>query len=138
VREFRLRVDDFRQEFRSSCPYHVTAATPEAISAAYEKVDEYHVKTTAMITESERLRNLETLFDLTESKFKQLDDCRIDLLHLKKNWDLIALVDTQFDAWKKTLWDQIDTDGLIQQTRDMAQKQTNPNTNKEIKGYKSF
>jgi len=138
VREFRLRVDDFRQEFRDSCPYHVTAATPEAINAAYEKVDEYYTKTFAMISESERLRNLETLFDLTESKFKQLDDCRVDLLHLKKNWDLIALIDTQFDAWKKTLWDQIDTDGLIQQTRDMAQKQTHPNVNKEIKGYKSF
>jgi len=105
VRMFRLKVDDFRQEFRSNCPYHVTGATPEDITGAYEKIDEYYEKTTAMIKESDRLRNLETLFDLTESKFKQLDDCRVDLLHLKKNWDLIAVIDTQFDAWKKTLWD---------------------------------
>ena len=91
-----------------------------------------------MITESERLRNLETLFDLTESKFKSLEDCKCDLINLKKNWDLIALIDMQFDAWKKTLWDQIDTDGLIQQTRDMSSKQTNPNLNKDIKFYKSF
>jgi dynein heavy chain len=138
VRDFRMRVDDFRQEFRENCPYHVTDSTPEAITAAYAVIDTYHSKTTEMIDESARLRNLEGLFDLTNSKFKQLDDCRIDLLNLKKNWDLIALIDTQFDAWKKTLWDQIDTDGLIQQTRDMASKQTHPNNNKEIKGYKSF
>ena len=114
VRDFRLRVDDFRQEFRTNCPYHSVGANKDTIDASYAKIDEYYEKTKVMQTESEKLRNLETLFDLTESKFKQLDDCRVDLLHLKKNWDLIALIDTQFDAWKKTLWDQIDTDGLIQ------------------------
>lgn len=78
------------------------------------------------ITESERLRNLETLFALTESKFKMLDDCKVDLVNLKKNWDLIALIDSQFASWKKILWDQIDTDGLISQCREMTSKQTNP------------
>ena len=91
-----------------------------------------------MIAESERLRNLETLFALTESKFKMLDDCKHDLVNLKKNWDLIALIDSQFASWKKILWDQIDTDGLISQCREMSAKQTNPNNNKDIKGFNSF
>jgi hypothetical protein len=49
-----------------------------------------------MIKEGDRLRNLETLFGLTESKFKLLDDCKGDLVNLKKNWDLIFLIDSQF------------------------------------------
>jgi dynein heavy chain len=57
---------------------------------------------------------------------------------LKKNWDLISLVDSQFDAWKKTLWDQIDPGSATQACRDMSSKQTNPQQNKDIKGYKSF
>jgi dynein heavy chain, axonemal len=108
------------------------------IQLAYDKVGEFQLETMVMEAESERLRNLEGLFDLTESKFKQIDECKSDLVNLKKNWDLISLIDSQFDAWKKTLWDQIDTDSLTQACRDMGSKQTNPQTNKEIKGYKSF
>jgi hypothetical protein len=51
-----------------------------------------------------------------------LDDCKVDLVNLKKNWDLIALIDSQFASWKKILWDQIDTDGLISQFREMNSK----------------
>lgn len=88
-----------------------------------------------MVDTSNKLRNLEGLFDLTESKFKQIDECKNDLVNLKRNWDLISCIDSQFDAWKKTLWDQIDTDTLTQSTREMQSKQTNPNNNKDIKAY---
>jgi dynein heavy chain len=133
-----VRVDEFRKEFKDSCPQHVAETSPAVIQAAYEKIQEYHDKTEALVTRSVELRNLEGLFDITESKFKPLEECRHDLACLKRNWDLIGLVDSQFDAWKKTLWDAIDTDGLIQQCRDMASKQTNPNLNKDIKSYRSF
>ena len=55
-------------------------------------------------------------------------------------WDLIALIDLQFEAWKSTLWDKIDTDNLMQLIKDMQTKQTNPQNpqNKEIKNWKSF
>lgn len=55
-------------------------------------------------------------------------------------WDLIALVDYQFNAWKSTLWDKIDTDSLVSQIKDIQTKQTNPQgpQNKEIKNYKAF
>jgi hypothetical protein len=31
VRGFRLKVDDYRQEFRAACPYHITDSSPEII-----------------------------------------------------------------------------------------------------------
>lgn len=28
-------------------------------------------------------------------------------------WDLVSLIDYQFEAWKSTLWDKIDTEQLM-------------------------
>ena len=55
-------------------------------------------------------------------------------------WDLIALVEYQFDNWKSTLWDKIDTEQLMQLIKDMQTKQCNPTSqqNKDIKNYRAF
>lgn len=55
-------------------------------------------------------------------------------------WDLISLIDFQFDAWKTTKWDKINVENLSTQIRDMQTKQCNPQSgqNKEIKNWKSF
>jgi dynein heavy chain len=63
--------------------------------------------------EAKTLNNLETLFDMQKSSYKALKDCRNDLQNLKQMWDLIALIDYQFETWKSTLWDKIDTDNLM-------------------------
>ena len=55
-------------------------------------------------------------------------------------WDLISLVDFQFDAWKEELWDKIDVDGLQLKLNDMMKKLTNPMLpqNKDMKSWKAF
>lgn len=55
-------------------------------------------------------------------------------------WDLISLIDLQFNAWKRTLWDKIDTESLTQLIKDMQVKQTNPSNpaNKEIRSWQAF
>jgi dynein heavy chain len=63
--------------------------------------------------EAKTLNNLETLFDMQKSSYKALKDCRNDLQNLKQMWDLISLIDFQFETWKSTLWDKIDTDNLM-------------------------
>jgi len=63
--------------------------------------------------ESKTLNNFETLFDMQKSTYKSLKDCRNDLQNLKQMWDLVSLVDYQFETWKSTLWDKIDTDNLM-------------------------
>jgi dynein heavy chain len=55
-------------------------------------------------------------------------------------WDLIALIDTQFGAWKKQLWEAIDTENLVQLIKKMMDEQTKPTlpANKDIKNYVAF
>jgi dynein heavy chain len=67
----------------------------------------------ALEDEAKTLNNLETLFDMQKSTYKALKDCRNDLQNLKQMWDLISLIDYQFETWKSTLWDKIDTDNLM-------------------------
>jgi dynein heavy chain len=83
---------------------------------------------------------LEGLFDLTRTSYKQLKDCRNDLVSLKQMWDLIALIDMQFDSWKRTGWEQIDTDVLSNLIKDMQSKQCNSANpqNKLIAKWKGF
>jgi dynein heavy chain len=90
--------------------------------------------------EARELNNLETLFDMQKSTYKQLKDCSNELVSLKQMWDLIALIDYQFDTWKETLWAKIKTDDLLQQVEKMKTGQCNVQApqNKEIKGFRSF
>jgi len=67
----------------------------------------------ALEGEAKELNSLETLFDMQKSSYKALKDCRNDLQNLKQMWDLVALIDFQFETWKSTLWDKIDTDNLM-------------------------
>ena len=77
---------------------------------------------------------------MQKTSYKQLKDCKQELVSLKEMWDLIALIDMQFDSWKKTLWDQIDTENLTQLIKDMQQKQCNPTApqNKVISKWPAF
>ena len=139
-RQFQLKVINFRRDFTSNLPYHTTDSSPEIIQDAYEKVQDYFSKTVEMENEARELQVLESLFDLQRTNYKELKDCRNELINLKKMWDLIALIDTQFGAWKKQLWEAIDTENLVQLIKKMMDEQTKPvlPANKEIKNYVAF
>lgn len=55
-------------------------------------------------------------------------------------WDLISIIDGQFESWKETLWENIDADNLEQLLKAMKSNQTQPTLpqNKDIKNYKAF
>lgn len=68
------------------------------------------------------LNKLEVLFDIQKSNYKQIKDCKSELVSLKYMWDLIALIEFQFANWTSTLWDKIDTENLMQLIKDMQTK----------------
>lgn len=138
--DFARKIAEFRVKFQNSCPYHIEDSSTHIIDEAYRTIVDFYNQTCELEDQAKSLNNLETLFDLQKSSYKQLKDCKAELLSLKYMWDLIALIDLQFEAWKSTLWDKIDTDNLMQLIKDMQTKQTNPQNpqNKEIKNWKAF
>lgn len=140
VRQFQIKVLEYRGEFTSKLPYNLTDSSDEIINKSYEMISEYYTRTCQMEDEAKELQVLESLFELQRTNQKELKDCKNELKQLKHMWDLISLIDMQFMSWKSTLWDQIDTDNLETLLKDMKQKQTAPALvqNKEIKNYKAF
>lgn len=114
LRKFEISVAEFRQEFQAALPYNIQNTSSEVIEAAYDKISEYYLKVADVEREAMELNNLETLFDMQKTQYKQLKDCSNELVSLKQMWDLIALIDYQFDTWKETLWAKIKTDDLLQ------------------------
>ena len=140
LRKFDISVREYRLEFQNKSPKNVPNSSPEVIQHSYDLITEYYEMTGKHEEEAGRLNNLETLFDMQKSSYKDLRDCRTELVQLKQMWDLISLIDYQFEAWKSTLWDKIDTEQLMQLIKEMQTKQCNPQApaNKEIKNWKSF
>jgi dynein heavy chain, axonemal len=137
---FGVVVQEFRIKFENHVPKHITETTPEIIASAYDQITEFYTETCQLEEEAKELNNLEGLFDLQRSSYKQLKDCKSELVSLKEMWDLIALIDNQFDSWKQTLWDQINTENLTQLIKDMQSKQCNPTApqNKVISKWRGF
>jgi hypothetical protein len=93
LRKFEIKVAEYRQEFQANCPYNIQNTSPDTIENSYKVISEYYIKTGEIEEEAKELNNLETLFDMTKSTYKQLKDCSNELVNLKQMWDLIALID---------------------------------------------
>lgn len=52
--------------------------------------------------------------------YKPLKECLSDLKNLKTLWDLIALVNLQYNDWKTKFWRQIKADVLIEQNKSFS------------------
>jgi dynein heavy chain len=93
-------------------PSKIEETNSEVINDAYGKIGEYFDKTCKMEEEAKELQTLESLFELQRTKQKELVDCKNELVQLKQMWDLISIIDGQFESWKETLWDNIDAENL--------------------------
>jgi dynein heavy chain len=72
----------------------------EEVNYSYVKVDNYYRKLKDIEKEAFDYNQLERLFELEKSGYKQLRDCAIDLKSLKVMWDAISMVNFQYNDWK--------------------------------------
>jgi dynein heavy chain len=103
-RKFQIKVLEYRREFQDNVPFGVPETDEDVIRESYATISEYFLKTLAMEDEAKELQTLESLFDLQRTNYKELKDCKFELIQVKKLWDLVSLIDLQFGNWKKTLW----------------------------------
>ena len=89
-------------------------------------LDEYNQKTMDMIERAKDYNNLELLFDMAMSGYRQLKNSQEDLVLLRNLWDNVALVQSTFKEWNVTLWDRIDTDDLLFKVKELLALVTFP------------
>jgi len=118
VEAFEHELKEFRREFKENAPFSFDHDPPEA----YDLIYEFHKKINAMEEKAAKLTDLEKVFELNVSKHRQIKKNRQENKLLKGVWDLISVVTHQFDDWKKTLWDRIDTDSLLMQCKKLQRQ----------------
>ena len=120
---FVNRIKAFRTEFRNNAPF---AFTQKAVDEAYQSIDEYYARLCDLKREAVDFNNLEDLFELEISTWRDLDNTETDLKLLKSLWDLKSVLLSNYGNWKKQLWADIDTDDLDDQNKKLT---------KEIKNF---
>ena len=79
---------------------------------AYERLKETFDCINTTDEETKQLQRECVLFDIPIPKFQLIAKCLEDLLKLKQLWDYKHFVDLSIHEWKKTLWKQLDIEGM--------------------------
>ena len=137
IDQFAIQVQEFRNEFLQKVPTNYDDKMEMGqINASYDVLTDYYNKLTKIEAEAKEYENLEQLFELEQTSYKQLKDCRIDLRNVKVFWDAVAMVTFQYNDWKQKSWKSIKAD-LLQETNKVLIQQikTLP---KEVRNYKGY
>ena len=94
----------------------------ERCGEAYKAIDSYERALVAMEEEARQFGDLQELFELSASRYSSLKEMRGELLMLKKIWDTTAGVESLFSLWKVTLWADIQTDDLLDETKSLMKQ----------------
>jgi dynein heavy chain len=131
---FGGKVENFRKMFQSTAPVSVpsTKIKVDDIEPAYKILDHFHHggKTerfvfgslTTMVNEGSSLNEKQELFELHVSDYIALRRSSEDLEYLKALWDMVSSVIYSFDSWNVTLWDKIDVEFLMDETKKLAKE----------------
>ncbi|KAK9866454.1 hypothetical protein WJX84_011662 [Apatococcus fuscideae] len=142
---FGERVEEFRKFFQAKAPF--TVAGPELklehVQPAYAMLDAFHhghvesrPSVTAIIAEAEHLRESQDLFELYVVDYIMLTRCKEELGYLKSLWDMVSAVMYTFSDWYATLWDKIDVDFLVEETKKLSKEVKT--LNKATRTYEVF
>lgn len=106
---------------------------------AYGLIDQYYEKLQQIRKEASDFNNLEKLFELEQSHYKELRDCQSDLKNLKTMWDAISMTNYQYKDWKQQQWRRIKADNLIELNKTLSLQLKNlPREVRSYRGYNSI
>lgn len=113
---FEDRVREFWNGFRKQAPFAFAGPVDEA----YKSLDGFFAELVKLEAGARDLNEVEELFELPISKFNETGQCRVQLRLLKALWDFKALLLGTYDAWKTSLWADINTEALEEANKKLA------------------
>eukprot|EP00698_Gefionella_okellyi_P011840 TRINITY_DN3147_c1_g1_i1.p1 TRINITY_DN3147_c1_g1~~TRINITY_DN3147_c1_g1_i1.p1 ORF type:complete len:4456 (-),score=1211.74 TRINITY_DN3147_c1_g1_i1:43-11907(-) len=84
---------------------------------AYREIDQLNLEMRKLEERRHEIQRKQMLFELATQEFPLLNECRPDVVLLKQVWDVVALVDTQFNDWKSTPWVRVDCEFIEEETK---------------------
>ena len=135
ISEFSAKVTDYRMDFTNRPIFKYETG----FKTAYPMLDAANEEMTALSKEIDHLTNLANMFEFPE-KIKEatetVAECREELVMVRDVWDFSALVEQQFSKWRLTLWNDINTTAMEDDTKAFQKDvKTLP---KKIREYEAF
>ena len=85
--EFSIKVSEFRNDFQKKMPFtYDDHYDIQKIDKSYAAINEYYGHLMKIESERNVYNNLERLFELEKTNYKQLRECNSDLKFLKIMW----------------------------------------------------
>uniref|UniRef100_UPI00398EA260 dynein axonemal heavy chain 11-like isoform X1 n=2 Tax=Pristiophorus japonicus TaxID=55135 RepID=UPI00398EA260 len=105
---------EFREKFQLEAPFKFNSVNP------YTLLDKANQELSALEEVTIQMRESANLFEVTVPEYKQLKQCRRDIVLLKQLWDIIVYVKTSIYDWTKTQWRQINVEQMDVELRRFA------------------
>ncbi|XP_020566647.2 dynein heavy chain 11, axonemal-like [Oryzias latipes] len=113
---FEVKQHEFREKFRSESIFKLSVEEP------YERIDKCNQSILLMEMEMKKLQNTADLFEVSFPEYKQLRQCRSDIILVKNVWDMIIFVKTSIEDWTKTPWKEINVEQMDMELRRFAKE----------------
>eukprot|EP00066_Takifugu_rubripes_P027828 XP_011617094.1 PREDICTED: dynein heavy chain 9, axonemal [Takifugu rubripes] len=120
----------FRVNFRNHGPFRFDSKSP------HQMLDEFHQQIQEREAVMASLVESASLFEVTVSEYKQLQQCRHDVVLLKELWDMITMVESSIAAWSTTPWREINVEDMELQCKQFAKDIKV--LDKEVRAWEAF
>jgi dynein heavy chain len=111
--DFNKEVTAFRTKFQSEAPFHWSVGIEEA----YPKMEVQLIECDKYGKDAAELRESQILFELVPGDYKEIRDSNFELRLLKQCWDMATLIKNTFVSWRAILWNNIDTEMLLSESK---------------------
>ncbi|XP_061081745.1 dynein axonemal heavy chain 11 [Conger conger] len=113
---FEIKQYEFREQFRTENIFQMNVDDP------YKHIDKTNRAVEQLESEMRKLQETADLFEVSFPDYKQLRQCRSDIILLKAMWDMVIFVKTSIEDWTKTRWKEINVELMDMELRRFAKE----------------
>ncbi|KAE8291050.1 Dynein heavy chain 11, axonemal Axonemal beta dynein heavy chain 11 Ciliary dynein heavy chain 11 [Larimichthys crocea] len=113
---FEVKQHEFREQFRTESIFRINVEEP------YNLIDKSNQTVAEMEAEMQKLQDTADLFEVSFPDYKQLRQCRSDIILVKAVWDMVIFVKTSIEDWTKTPWKEINVEQMDMELRRFAKE----------------
>uniref|UniRef100_A0A3P8NT94 Dynein axonemal heavy chain 11 n=1 Tax=Astatotilapia calliptera TaxID=8154 RepID=A0A3P8NT94_ASTCA len=111
---FEVKQHEFREQFRSESIFKIS------VEESYKLIDKCNRGVATMEMEMKKLQDTADLFEVSFPEYKQLRQCRSDIILVKAVWDMVVF--TSIEDWTKTPWKEINVEQMDMELRRFAKE----------------
>ncbi|XP_076000722.1 dynein axonemal heavy chain 11 isoform X3 [Genypterus blacodes] len=113
---FEVKQHEFREQFRTETIFKINVEEP------YKLIDKSNRTVAVLEEEMKTLQDTANLFEVSFPDYKQLRQCRSDIILVKAVWDMVIFVKTRIEDWTKTQWKEINVEQMDMELRRFAKE----------------